>query len=97
MRKMNPLNEGKKPFKCEFSLWQFEKNTLYQFMMVKNLSNVLFVTKSSQKKNLNVHIASVHDRKRPFKCDIFNPGNALARVQRVHELADLWDITFCTR
>ena len=26
-----------------------------------------------------------------------NPGNALARVQRVHEPADLWDITFCTR
>ena len=24
-------------------------------------------------------------------------GNALARVQRVHERADLWDITFCTR
>ena len=25
------------------------------------------------------------------------PGNALARVQRVHEPADLWDINFCTR
>ena len=25
------------------------------------------------------------------------PGNALERVQRVHEPADLWDITFCTR
>ena len=24
-------------------------------------------------------------------------GNALARVQRVHKHADLWDITFCTR
>ena len=24
-------------------------------------------------------------------------GNGLARVQRVHEPADLWDITFCTR
>ena len=24
-------------------------------------------------------------------------GNALARVQRVHEPADLWDITLCTR
>ena len=24
-------------------------------------------------------------------------GNALARVQRVHEPTDLWDITFCTR
>ena len=24
-------------------------------------------------------------------------GNALERVQRVHEPADLWDITFCTR
>ena len=24
-------------------------------------------------------------------------GNALARVQRVHEPADLWDITFGTR
>ena len=24
-------------------------------------------------------------------------GNALARVQQVHEPADLWDITFCTR
>ena len=24
-------------------------------------------------------------------------GNALERVQRVHESADLWDITFCTR
>ena len=24
-------------------------------------------------------------------------GNALVRVQRVHEPADLWDITFCTR
>ena len=25
------------------------------------------------------------------------PGNALARVQRVHEPVDLWDITFCTQ
>ena len=25
-----------------------------------------------------------------------SPGNALARVQQVHEPADLWDITFCT-
>ena len=24
-------------------------------------------------------------------------GNAVERVQRVHEPADLWDITFCTR
>ena len=24
-------------------------------------------------------------------------GNALVRVQRVHEAADLWDIAFCTR
>ena len=24
-------------------------------------------------------------------------GNALERVQRVHEPGDLWDITFCTR
>ena len=24
-------------------------------------------------------------------------GNALEWVQRVHEPADLWDITFCTR
>jgi hypothetical protein len=24
-------------------------------------------------------------------------GNALARVQRVHEPADLWDITICTQ
>jgi hypothetical protein len=24
-------------------------------------------------------------------------GNALARVQRVHAPADLWDIPFCTR
>ena len=26
-----------------------------------------------------------------------NSGNALARVQRVHKPADLWDTTFCTR
>ena len=26
-----------------------------------------------------------------------NAGNALERVQRVHEPADLWDITFWTR
>ena len=34
-----------------------------------------------------------------FKFCVINipPGNALARVQRVHEPADLWDITFCTR
>ena len=24
-------------------------------------------------------------------------GNALERVQRVHEPTDIWDITFCTR
>ena len=29
--------------------------------------------------------------------DDLQAGNALARVQRVHEPADLWDITFCTR
>jgi hypothetical protein len=28
---------------------------------------------------------------------ILYTGNALARVQQVHALADLWDITFCTR
>ena len=28
---------------------------------------------------------------------ILYTGNALARVQRVHAPADLWDITFCTR
>jgi hypothetical protein len=28
--------------------------------------------------------------------NLCNSGNALARVQRVHEPADLWDITFCT-
>ena len=27
----------------------------------------------------------------------YTAGNALARVQRVHAPADLWDITFCTR
>ena len=30
-------------------------------------------------------------------CSVTVSGNALARVQRVHEPADLWDITFCTR
>jgi hypothetical protein len=30
-------------------------------------------------------------------CTAVLAGNALARVQRVHEPADLWDITFCTR
>jgi hypothetical protein len=29
--------------------------------------------------------------------DSTKAGNALARVQRVHAPADLWDITFCTR
>ena len=28
---------------------------------------------------------------------LLGSGNALALVQRVHEHADLWDITFCTR
>ena len=28
---------------------------------------------------------------------MIDSGNALARVQRVHEPADLWDITFYTR
>ena len=33
------------------------------------------------------------------KCQIDgeDSGNALARVQRVHKLTDLWDITVCTR
>jgi hypothetical protein len=31
------------------------------------------------------------------KCLFGNSGNALARVQRVHQPTDLWDITFCTR
>ena len=29
--------------------------------------------------------------------DFIDAGNALERVQRVHEPADFWDITFCTR
>ena len=32
-----------------------------------------------------------------FKRSLGTAGNALARVQRVHKPADLWDITFCTR
>ena len=31
-----------------------------------------------------------------FRGDV-SSGNALARVQRMHKPADLWDITFCTR
>ena len=32
-----------------------------------------------------------------FLLESFIAGNALERVQRVHEPADLWDITFWTR
>ena len=32
-----------------------------------------------------------------FEQFLHQTGNALARVQRVHEPVDLWDITFCTR
>ena len=54
------------------------------------------------KQGLKSHIASVHDGKKSFKCNVCDAnfartGNALERVQRVHEPANLWDITFCTR
>ena len=32
-----------------------------------------------------------------FGCTLIIAGNALARVQRVHKPAGLWDITFCTQ
>ena len=32
-----------------------------------------------------------------FDILLYFSGNALAQVQRVHELVDFWDITFCTR
>ena len=32
-----------------------------------------------------------------YEKNILLSGNALVQLQRVRELADLWDITFCTR
>ena len=61
---------------------------------------------------VNVHIAKVPNNRRKgdqifFWCELVRgnleyyihdtTGNALARVQRVHKPADLWDIGFCTR
>ena len=43
-----------------------------------------------QRESRNISNGSIPGLKNPT-------GNALERVQRVHEPADLWDITFCTR
>ena len=47
----------------------------------------------------NFQILSKNSKKwnNAFLGDLIIAGNALARVQRVHKPADLWNITFCTR
>ena len=54
------------------------------------------------KKNASffLHILVVFGDFLKFSCVNSNfeiGGNVLARVQRVHEPTDLWDIAFCTR
>ena len=48
-------------------------------------------------KQLNIKLKKVKENLVKSKENLSKAGNALERVQRVHEPADLWDITFCTR
>ena len=45
-------------------------NTLLQFTMLRNHSNVTFVTSFSKKGNLKKHIGKVHESKKPFACHL---------------------------
>ena len=82
------VHEEKKPFKCDScdyhcSLKIHMKThshcntfTLHWFMKKRNHSNVTFVTKYSfkLKSHMKTHVASVHERKKPFKCHIWDYG-----------------------
>ena len=65
---------------------------LHQFMRDINHTNVQFVTKynCSQRSNMKQHVASVHEKKKPYKCNIcdnsFAVMNALKKhIASVHE------------
>jgi uncharacterized Zn-finger protein len=60
-------------------------------MMKLSHSNVTFVTKScSTKDNMKKHVASVHEGKKPFRCDICEyrsseKSNMNRHIKSVHE------------
>ena len=43
---------------------------LHWFMKEKSRSNVTFVTTAVIQNTIKSHVASVHEKKKPFKCDI---------------------------
>ena len=84
-------HEGKKPFKCEIcdahcsSSWRkkpFKCETCDATFARKN--------KFTRKDNLNIHIATVHEEMKPFKCDICKAEfrhkvNLNTHIAKVHE------------
>ena len=51
----------------------------------KNFSNVKFVTSNVlQKGTLNRHVSSVHERKKPFKCELCEKSFAVIPYMRNH-------------
>ena len=62
---------------------------------LRSFEKLLKVSKDQRK----LHVQSLDLYKHDIFClgNFHIAGNALERVQRVHEPADLWDITFCTR
>ena len=95
------------PFKCMLCSERFSQISLAEehFMKVhegsedpssneENKENQL--DSSDIKNDYDISIVKVKEPQKNHKGNN-HAGNALERVQRVHEPADLWDITFCTR
>ena len=75
-RQIASVHEGKKPFKCTICYSKFTRNdSLYKqfhkYIWIRtNLSLPICEFRFSSKTYVNRHIASVHERKKPFKCSI---------------------------
>ena len=54
------------------------------FMKKKSHSNVTFVTTFSQNSNMKSHVASFHEGKKPFKCDICDHSFSQKRDLNTH-------------
>ena len=68
----------------------FDQGKLTEMFIIL-FDDMLLVTR--KKKGLSKKVKSTDT----FPIYTICPGNALERVQRVQEPADVWDITFCTR
>ena len=87
------ISEGVSVYNFIFTRYFLNSNTLSSFFFFKFHKNFVKEQVQKNKNELSIFFLPIV-RSMEF---LLYAGNALDRVQRVHEPADLWDITFCTR